>query len=166
MTRGSVAGVILYSFIISFSHSHLHQSRGIGRSQALLRMIIVTGYCCYRIPLPFDLISPEILFQHKKSLVISDSDDDSDVRPSKLFDRPHRTPSGADADEISGLGTKDKKAAVAKHRRTNSSDTDSDDADGNLKTPDCGIDNILALFQVRRHWSLFTYVDTSHIRVQ
>jgi hypothetical protein len=53
-----------------------------------------------------------------------------------------------DADDISGLGTRDKKAAVEKHRLTHSSDSDSDDADDSLKTPDCGIDNILALFQV------------------
>jgi hypothetical protein len=81
-------------------------------------------------------------------LIISDSDEDSDVRPSKLFERHHRTPSGMDADDISGLGTRDKKAAVEKHRLTHSSDSDSDDADDSLKTPDCGIDNILALFQV------------------
>jgi hypothetical protein len=87
-------------------------------------------------------------FQRKKSSVISDSDDDSDVRPSKLFERPHRTPSGIDADEVSGLGTKDRKATFAKHRHPNYSDSDSDDADDSLKTPDCGIDNILALFQV------------------
>ena len=82
----------------------------------------------------------------KQSSAISD-DDDSDVRPSKLFQRPNRTPSGL-GDELSGLGTRDKKAAHGKHRVLNSSESDSDEADGSMKTPDCGIDNILALFQV------------------
>jgi hypothetical protein len=82
----------------------------------------------------------------KQSSAISD-DDDSDVRPSKLFQRPNRTPSGL-GDELSGLGTRDKKAAHGKHRVQNSSESDSDEADGSMKTPDCGIDNILALFQV------------------
>jgi len=93
-------------------------------------------------------------FQRKKSSVISDSDDDSDVRPSKLFERPHRTPSGIDADEISGLGTKDRKATFAKHRHPNSSDSDSDDADGSLKTPDCGTDNNLALLRLQSEYQI------------
>jgi hypothetical protein len=94
-----------------------------------------------------------LLQSKKQSSAISDDDDDSDVRPSKLFQRPNRTPSGL-GDELSGLGTRDKKAAYGKHRVLNSSESDSDEADGSMKTPDCGIDNILALFQVLSHWFL------------
>jgi hypothetical protein len=99
-------------------------------------------------PLCYTFFSHFTHSQRKQSAAVSDSDEDSDVRPSKLFERPNRTPSGLDADEISGLGTRDKKATFAKHRLLNSSDSDSDSPDGSLKTPDCGIDNILALFQV------------------
>jgi hypothetical protein len=53
-----------------------------------------------------------------------------------------------DADEKSGLGTRDKKSSSRKLPFRNSSDSESEDADDSLRTPDCGIDNILALFQV------------------
>jgi hypothetical protein len=85
-----------------------------------------------------------LLQSKKQSSAISDDDDDSDVRPSKLFQRPNRTPSGL-GDELSGLGTRDKKAAYGKHRVLNSSESDSDEADGSMKTPDCGIDELLQL---------------------